>query len=286
LAELSKSPAELPAPRGPFRRLLEMPNDSLAKTLFVSVSVCLVCSLVVSSTAVTLAPRKAANRERERQLQMAAVLASVPEIASLVEAAGANALEAKVVDLRTGTYVDDISAGEFDQRKAAKDPEQSVALSADSDIAGLGRRSKNGEVYLLRDERGRIRLIILPVSGTGFASTIYGYLALAGDLNTIRGITFYEHEETPGLGAEIENTEWRAKWNGKKVRDETGGIRVRVADGKVEPGSAAAAYEVDAISGATWTSDGVSRLVRFWLGDDGFGPYLERLAAKEGIDGQ
>ena len=90
--ELSKSSVEAPSPRGPLRRLLEMPNDSLEKTLFVSVSICLVCSLVVSTTAVTLAPRKAANREHERQQQMAAVLASVPEIASLVEEAGAKSL--------------------------------------------------------------------------------------------------------------------------------------------------------------------------------------------------
>jgi Na+-transporting NADH:ubiquinone oxidoreductase subunit C len=261
-----------------------MPNDSLPKTLFVSIAVCLVCSFVVSTTAVNLAPRKAANRERARQAQMAAVLASVPEIASLVETAGANALEAKVVDLDTGMYVDGIDAAGFDQRKAAEDPAQSVELSADRDIAGLGRRSNKGGVFLLRDDEGRLRLIILPVSGTGFASTIHGYIALAGDLNTIRGITFYEHEETPGLGAEIENAEWRAKWNGKKVRDDSGSIRVRVVDGTVEAGSPTAIHEVDAISGATWTSNGVSNLVRFWLGDDGFGPYLKRLAASEGIE--
>jgi Na+-transporting NADH:ubiquinone oxidoreductase subunit C len=262
-------------------RLLDRPNESLSKTLFVSVAVCLVCSFVVSTAAVLLAPRQAANRERERKQQMAEILAAVPEIATLVETAGASGLEARVVHLDTGEYADEIDPATYDQRKAAEDPQQSIEIPTERDIAELGRRPVYAHVYLLHDGEGDIQLIVLPVSGAGFNATIYGYVALAADFNTIRGITFYEHEETPGLGGEIENPQWLASWQGKHVRDETNRIRVRVVEGKVVPGSPAAIYEVDAISGATWTSDGVNNLVRFWLGDDGFGPYIERLVANE-----
>ena len=285
MADLSNSPAGItPKRSGWLAWLLEQPNESLPKTMFVSVSVCLVCSLVVSTAAVLLAPRQAANRERERKQQMEAILAAVPEIATLVSTVGADQLEVRVVRLDTGEYADEIDPASYDQRKATAQPMHSVEIPTENDIAELGRRPLHAHVYLLRDHTARIQLVVLPVSGAGFNATMYGYVALGADFNTIRGITFYEHEETPGLGGQIDNPQWLARWPGKQVRDEKGRIRVRVADGNLEPGSAAAAYEVDAITGATWTSEGVSNLVRFWLGDDGFGPYIERLIANKERD--
>jgi Na+-transporting NADH:ubiquinone oxidoreductase subunit C len=273
-----------PTPGAWLARLLNRPNESLSKTLFVSVAVCLACSFVVSTAAVLLGPRQAANRERDRKQQMAAILAAVPQIAILVETAGASELEARIVRLGTGEYADEIDPATYDQRKAAEDPRLSIELPPEHDVAELKRRPLYAQVYLLRDSTAQIQLVVLPVSGAGFNATMYGYVALGGDFNTIEGITFYEHEETPGLGGEIENPQWLAGWRGKRVRDETERIRVRVVEGKVIPGTPAAAYEVDAISGATWTSDGVSNLVRFWLGDDGFGPYIARLIANKGRD--
>ena len=261
-----------------------MAEEGFNKTLVVSIAVCLVCSLVVSSAAVLLAPRQAANREHDRKERMAGIIAQVPGIEALVESARAADLETHVVHLETGEYAQEIDPATYDQRKAAEDPEWSVAVPRERDVAGIRRVPHYAIVYLLRDDAAAIQLVILPVSGEGFASTIYGYVALGADLNTIRGMTFYEHEETPGLGAQIESPEWLAKWQGKQVRDASGRLRVHVAEGTVEPGSPAADYAVDAISGATWTSQGVSNLVRFWLGEDGFGPYLARLARTEERD--
>jgi Na+-transporting NADH:ubiquinone oxidoreductase subunit C len=128
--------------------------------------------------------------------------------------------------------------------------------------------------YAVRQE-GDLRLLILPVSGEGYQSTLYGYLALDGDLNTIQALSFYEQGETPGLGAQVEDPAWQAQWKGKRVRDTGGTMRVRVAGGDAQT-----EFEVDGISGATYTSDGVTNLLRFWLGPDGFGPYLERIQRK------
>ncbi len=119
---------------------------------------------------------------------------------------------------------------------------------------------------------------MLPVYGQGYLSTIRGYLALAGDTNTVRGIRFFEHEETPGLGSEIESEAWRSAWRGKRLRDEQGEIRIRVVR-EAQSGALPAEHRIQGISGATRTSDGVSNLVRFWVGPDGFGPYLERIRA-------
>jgi Na+-transporting NADH:ubiquinone oxidoreductase subunit C len=124
----------------------------------------------------------------------------------------------------------------------------------------------------------RVRLIVLPVHGSGYVSTLYGHLALDSDGRTIRGLDFYEHAETPGLGSEIETPAWRALWPGKLTRDASGALRVGVAKGKVDPDGPDAAYQVDGITGATRTGIGVTNLLRFWLGPDGYGPYLERLS--------
>jgi len=267
-------------PVGPWQRFLALPNESVTKTLLVAIGVCLVCSLVVTTTAVLLQPVQQAHRARERSERMRAMVAGVPGLAEVVAGLEGLDLEARVVRLRTGQYEQGVDASTYDQAKAAQDPDRSVTLTKEQDVAGLGRIPLLATVYLLR-ERDELRLLILPVSGQGYASTLRGYLALDADLNTIRALTFYEQQETPGLGAQVEDPAWASRWDGKKIRDPSGRIRVRVATGEASPEGDAPEYEVDAISGATWTSNGVTNLLRFWLGDDGFGPYLARLRAGE-----
>ena len=112
---------------------------------------------------------------------------------------------------------------------------------------------------------------------------MYGFLALDPDLATIRGLTFYQHGETPGLGGEVDNPRWKALWPGRIAFDETGEPVIAVARGRVgtpqqDP------HRVDGLAGATLTSRGVTAMLRFWLGEHGYGPYLERL--KRGSHGQ
>ena len=194
-----------------------------------------------------------------------------------VQAAFEN-FDRRLVDLETGEFTDAVELDGYDQRSASSDPQLSRALSKAEDQAGIGRRANYAEVYLLNDSDG-LDQIIIPVHGKGLWSTLYGYLSLDSDLRTISGLQFYEHAETPGLGGEVDNPDWRASWKGKLAYDETGNVVVEVVKGSVDPGSATADYKVDGLAGATLTTRGVNNLVRFWLGEQGFGPFLKKLGA-------
>ncbi|MDH3689434.1 MAG: Na(+)-translocating NADH-quinone reductase subunit C [Gammaproteobacteria bacterium] len=262
-------------------RFQEMPNDRPTKTLFVAFAVSIVCAVMVSGTAVFLKPLQQANKERERQQQILDIVARLPGVEELFETVEVHHVEAHVVELATGNYVRSIDPAEYDQRKASIDPQLSVAVTPEHDIANIQRHAKYATVYLVKSE-GQIKLLILPVHGSGYASTLYGFLALEGDANTVVALSFFEHAETPGMGAKIDEPEWRDRWQGKKVWDEDNQLRIGVARGQVDPSMPSAPYEVDGISGATRTAQGVTNLLRFWLGDYGFGPYLEKIRSRRG----
>lgn len=258
-----------------------MPNERLPKTLAVVGFVCFVCSLLVSTSAVLLRPYQQQNRVAERARLIREILGNVPGLEELVEGLGSIRVETRLVELESGAFVEDGDSDTFDARAAAKDPERSRAVPPERDLAGLGRIARAAVVHLVLEGK-RVKLVILPVHGEGFVSTLYGYLALDGDLNLIRSLVFFEHAETPGLGAQIEDPRWLAKWRGKLVRDAEGRIRIRVAPGAVAPDAPDAAHEVDGLTGATYTAEGVTNLLQFWLGEDGFGPFLRRLEAHGG----
>jgi Na+-transporting NADH:ubiquinone oxidoreductase subunit C len=157
----------------------------------------------------------------------------------------------------------------------------SINIDDKDDIASIGRRANYAPVYILK-EGDAIKQVVLPVHGYGLWSTLYGFLALEGDFNTVRGLRFYEQAETPGLGGEVDNPKWRAQWAGKKIFDADGNVEIRVIRGHVEPNTANAEYKVDGLSGATLTSNGVTNLLQFWLGDQGFGPYLKKMHSELG----
>ena len=270
-----------PSAGGWMRTFRDMPNDSPTKTLIVALAVSLFGSILVSGSAILLKPLHLANKERERQQYLLEIVERLPGIRELFETVEAHHVEAQVVNLATGRYLRSMSPDAYDQRKAAQDPRQSMAIPPPRDIAKIKRRAKYATVYLVRKD-GRLKLIILPIHGRGFASMLYGYLGLDADANTVVGLSFYEHGETPGLGAQVNSPAWRHQWRGKKVRDHEGRLRIGVAKGRVAADSPAAAYEVDGLSGATWTSRGVHNLLRFWLGDDGFGLYLRNLRPQGG----
>lgn len=254
--------------------MLALPNESPRKTLFVALVLCLVCSVVVSSAAVLLRPLQLENAALDRKR-------NIVEVAGLLGAGGNvesafQRVDARVVDLGTGEFRQDIDPAVYDQRKAAKDPKQSVALPPDADIAGIGRRARHATVYFIR-EGDAIQQVILPVHGYGLWSTLYGFLALEGDFRTVSGLRFYEHAETPGLGGEVDNPSWRAKWDGKVAFDESGRPVIEVIKGVVDETRSGAEHRVDGLAGATLTTRGVDKLLKFWLGENGFGPFLARM---------
>ncbi|MDH5358729.1 MAG: Na(+)-translocating NADH-quinone reductase subunit C [Gammaproteobacteria bacterium] len=254
-------------------KLLSLPNDNPKKTIIIAILLCLVCSILVSTSAVVLKPLQVANKEADIKKNILAVtglLTDKGDIDTLFAQ-----FEKKVIDLETGHYAD-IDAGSYDQRKAAADPTQSIKLMSEQDIAGIGRRAKLASVYLLK-EGDTIKQVVLPIHGYGLWSTLYGFMAFDADFNTIGGLQFYAHAETPGLGGEVDNPKWRQQWQGKKAFDESGELKIKVIRGHVDYKVAGAEHQVDGLSGATLTSQGVSNLVNYWLGDHAFGPYLKNM---------
>jgi len=268
------------APAGVARGLwmFSRPNDDPGKILAVAITLCLVCSLLVASAAVLLKPLQERNQALAIRKQIVRVAGYPADDAQQVEALFRQHIETRIVDLDTGNFDDSIDPAGFDTRAAARDPATSRALAASEDPAKIKRRPDRVPVYLVRED-GRIKTAILPVYGYGLWSTLYGFLALAADGRTITGLTFYEHGETPGLGDFIESPAWQAKFRGKLAFDEHGTLRLGVIKGGVDPASPDARYQVDAVAGATLTSRGTNNLLRYWLGDQGFGPFLKRLQA-------
>jgi Na+-transporting NADH:ubiquinone oxidoreductase subunit C len=259
-------------PQGFIRRFLAMPPDSVPKTIFVAVSVCLVASMVVSAAAVALRPIQEVNALKDKQINILQVAGIYDPDADVLDSFAA--FEPQVLELATGTFSDQFDPASFDDRAAADDPATSVAL--DDDPAGIVRQAQFVTVYLLRDDAGDIDKVILPIHGYGLWSTLYGFIALEENGNDIFGLQFYEHAETPGLGAEVDNPRWKALWNGKRLADENGELQISVT--KAVP-AAGEDYHVDALAGATLTTVGVHNLVNFWMGESGYKPFLENLKA-------
>lgn len=263
---------QTPQPQGAIARFLAAPPDSVGKTIAVAVAVCLVASMVVSAAAVALRPLQQINALKDKQINILQVAGIYDPAADVVKAF--DAFEPRVLDLETGNFTTKFDPAEFDDRAAADDPATSVALS--DDPAGIGRQAKFVTVYLLRDDAGAVDKVILPIHGYGLWSTLYGFIALEENGNDIFGLQFYEHAETPGLGAEVDNDRWKALWKGKKLADADGNLQISVT--KTAP-AAGKQYHVDALAGATLTSAGVHNLVNFWMGQRGYGPFLENLKA-------
>ena len=209
---------------------------SVAYTLRFAAIVAVVASTVVATTAVVLSSRQEANRllDQRRQVLEATGL-SVPgerlaraEVTRVFE----ENIRAVVVDLRSGEVAEDIDPATFDQQEASRDPDTS--RPAPENDAGVSRVPDHALVYhVVRD--GVVDQLVLPFEGVGLWSTMYGFVALSADLSSVRGITFYEHAETAGLGALISEPEWRALWEGRRVFDEDWEPRLRVIKGAAGP---------------------------------------------------
>ena len=250
-------------------------NDSISKTLLVVLVLCLVCSIVVAGSAVGLKPLQQEQRALDKQRNILAVAGLMQQGMSAddVSKIFAERISARLVDLKTGELLDK-DPTKFNQAQAIKDPQMSLTLEASQDPAGIRWRSNLAEIYLVRDEQKRIQEVVLPIYGNGLWSVMYAFVALSTDGRTIKGITYYDHGETPGLGGEIENPNWRAQFVGKKVLDDNGQPALRVVKGGARPGDM---FAVDGLSGATLTSNGVQHSFDFWMGELGFGPFLKNV---------
>ena len=254
-----------------------MANESVTKTFTVALTLCIVCAVVVSSAAVFLRPAQEANKLLDLKtniLASAGLLEEGVDVETQFEK-----ISVKLVDMRTGRYTDAIDVESYDQRKASSNPALSVALSASEDIAKIKRRANFAKVYIVENANG-LEKVILPIKGYGLWSTLYGFIALESDLQTVAGIGFYEHTETPGLGGEVDNPKWKASWIGKRAYDDNA-LLIEVIKGNVDVSRDGAESQIDGLAGATLTTKGVDNLVQYWLGEQGFKPFIEYLKTGE-----
>jgi Na+-transporting NADH:ubiquinone oxidoreductase subunit C len=271
--------------------------DSPRYTLLFAAAVSVACAALVSVAAVTLRDRQEANAQayKQKNVLLAAGLARPDEDLTDAEVARrfSERVSIRALDLATGTLVPEteVDARALDARKARADPRLSRA--APPNDARLARLPNRQAVYLVKPgpgtgqvqvpgpyqapvEQAPVEQVVLPVEGMGMWGMMYGFLAVGRDGNTIRGLSFYEQKETPGLGGEISNPRWQALWVGRKAYDAAWEPQLTVVKGRAGPPERDP-HRVDGLSGATITSKGVSHVVRFWLSRDGYGPYLARL---------
>lgn len=250
-------------------------NESIGKTFGVVIGLCLVCAIIVATAAVQLRPKQIENKllDAQKNILVSTGLLTGTDIKTLYS----KHIQERLVDLNTGEFVDK-NPLEYDYRKAMKDPDTSIALSSTDDIASIRRRANIAPIYLAYNdgiESGRISAIVLPIHGYGLWSTMHAFLALDVDGVTIKALNFYEHAETPGLGGEIQNPKWLAQFVGKKITDEAGMPAMKF----LKPGNAApdSLTDIDGLSGATITSNGVAYTFEFWTGANGFAPFLAKV---------
>ncbi|OEY67118.1 Na(+)-translocating NADH-quinone reductase subunit C [Marinobacter sp. X15-166B] len=266
---------------------MSKPKETVSRTLMVALALCIACSVVVSTAAVMLRPAQVVNQTLD-------IKSNILAAAGMLEpGASANQIEetfqqfdVRLVDLDTGEYVDPASVGvedpmKYDMYKAASDPAMSTRIPPTEDPAGIKRRPNVARVFIL-NSGDQLERVVLPISGYGLWSTLYGFVSLEGDVNTIEGLGFYDHGETPGLGGEVDNPRWKQQWVGKEVYgDDLTEPGIRLVKGGVDANAADKEHKVDALSGATITSRGVEQLVNYWLGDRGFATYLKKLRQGE-----
>jgi Na+-transporting NADH:ubiquinone oxidoreductase subunit C len=240
-------------------------NESIGKTLTVVVALCLVCAIIVSFASVQLRPLQQANKNKDIQSNIlaAAGIDNVDDVLATFDAK----IEARVVDMDTGEFVD-TDPTIFDFEKSKYDAALSVSLKEKGvkDIAGIQRVTKESPVYISKKEDGSTDAIILPIQGYGLWGLMYGFISLESDGETVKDIIFYKHNETPGLGGEIQNPQWTATWEGKE-------LPIQIVKGTAGGDE----HKIDGLSGATLTSNGVEHTVDFWTGENGFGPFLAKV---------
>ena len=255
-------------------------KESKRKVLFIALVVSLVCSTVVTISTILLRPVQEINRQHYMHLNILKVANLYQQNVAIEEQL--KQLDIHLVELNSGNLHEVEHPETYDLRKAAKDPKQSITLSPEQDIAGIKRRALYAPIYLTRDDDNQVNRIILPIHGSGLWSTLYGFLALQGDTATVIGIRFYEHTETPGLGGEVDSARWLKQWRDKEIFDEDWHPTIQLVKGGVDHSDPDTINQVDALSGATLTNRGVENILKFWLGDDGFGPFLAKVRESEG----
>ena len=251
-------------------------KESFGRTVAFVFAVCIVCAALVSVSAVSLKPLQQANKLLDKQTKIleTAGLLSADMSSKEIVAVYTDRVEARMIDLNSGDFIDG-NPDMFDERRNSRDATKSSKPK--NDIAGINRRSHDAVVYLVRDDSGAVETVVFPMVGSGLRDLMYAFVGVEADLNTIRNVIYTaEMKETPGLGAEVLNPKWKALWPGKKIFNEQNQVSVELVKGGVKPGNPNEIYQVDGLSGATLTANGVTNTMQFWFGEEGYVPFIAK----------
>lgn len=254
-------------------------RHSVVYTFIFAAIICIVCGVLVSTAAVSLKDRQDFNAalDKKKNILLASGLLKSGESSDpeTVDRLFAN-IQSVAINLETGKEAPDFDLEGYDQSKASQNPD--LSSRAPANRSAINRVPTYAQIYKIQDASGALDQIVFPIEGLGLWGTLYGFLAVDADLETVRGITYYLHKETPGLGGEVDNPRWKAKWPGRKIYGPDGNVAIQVIKGEAAP-PAQEPFKIDGLSGATLTNRGVTSMLDFWMGERGFGPYIDSLRA-------
>ena len=220
-------------------------NSSSFTFIFSSVMV-IVVAVLLASAAIVLGPYQAKNVRLEKMQNILSSVGIKVKREDSEKLFNQYIKEQLVLNSKGAPVAEKISAFDIDLKK-------------ELDKARLGKAGEQLFPLFVFDKDGKLYYVI-PVRGKGLWGPIWGYIALEEDLNTVYGASFGHKGETPGLGAEIETEEFQKQFEGKKIFDESGNfVSVHLIKGGAAPEDL---HGVDAVSGGTITSTGVSEMLQ------------------------
>jgi len=228
------------------------PRVTNAYTLGFAATVTIVCSVLLASAATLLKDRQDKNVELD-------IKCNILNVLGLSES---KAIESEKIfalyNDKVKSYIVDLEGNLIKDQKA-----EDIDPKSQPDLLPVYARQENDQIVAY----------CIPIQGKALWSTVKGYIALEQDLNTVKGITFYSHGETPGLGGEIEKDWFTNGFKGKSILDDNGElVSIHIVKGKLRSGAADLAHKVDGISGATLTGKGVTRFLKATL--EKYEPYF------------
>lgn len=254
-----------------------MPSFSTRYTYTFSFALCLICSILLATAAVALKERQLANQQLDKQksVLLAGNLVAPGEKlnAALIQEKFAS-IRPLVLDLETDAVAEGVDPLTFKS-------EDAPLVVPPENLAQIKEMPRQVQIFQVMKD-GKVDMLVLPIFGKGLWGTLFGFLAVSADTTTVRGITYYDHKETPGLGGEVDNPKWKGLWPDRQLYDKDWNVAIKVIKGHA--GDAASdPHSIDGLSGATITSRGVTHMMEFWLGEEGFGPYLKTFREKGSV---
>mgnify|MGYP000232523460 CR=1 FL=1 len=229
-----------------------------------SVILTVVLGFLLSGTSQLLGPIQKEAEALDNKKQILGAVMDVEKIATMkpkeIKAYYESTISSKVVDIN-GEEVAGVTAETVDIAKNYKKPAEDRLYP----------------VYVYHEEGSEDKVVayILPVFGAGLWDSIWGYLALKTDLNTIEGVTFSHAGETPGLGARITTLDIQQRYQGKEIFGESGELMAVVMQKGEGKDYSSDPHKVDGMSGATLTAKGVNEMLKNYLSS--YLPYLEKV---------